>query len=368
MRSTGTRSLLIAAIAAAIALIAAVGTAAAATIPIQGGEVDWGVKESFRKYVKGPIAKGQIAVSGGAVEAADGTFKFPVAAGTYDTATHITTVEGTGTVRFTGHDEGAGPVLDVVITDPVVEVGPETGAVFADVESRPFSPGPPAATESFPGVELATLDSTGIMPSGGPEEVSLAGVPSELTAEGAKAFAGFYTAGTAFDPVGIVASFVPTTPPTEEGGGGTPEDPKVDPPKTDDPPKGDDAPKADSPATPAPVLPMPQLKRAAAGGPTLGRGGAATVATVACPTAAACTLAAPRHVAFKAGGEKFNAKVIAPRWILAGKTAKVAVKVPRPALAALAGGKAQVAIDLTLGIGEQSSTETVKATLKGQAG
>src|ERR1700749_4207363 len=84
MRSTGLRSLPIAVLLAAIALLATAAAAAAATIPIKGGEVDWGIKASFRGYIKSPIAAGKIELSNGAVEAADGTYEFPVESGTYD--------------------------------------------------------------------------------------------------------------------------------------------------------------------------------------------------------------------------------------------------------------------------------------------
>jgi hypothetical protein len=358
MRSTRVRTL-VAALTAAIALFVAAGSAAAATIPIQGGEVDWGVKQSFRSYIKGPIANGTITISGGAVEASDGTYRFPVDSGSYDTTTHVTTVQAHGTVHFQGHFEGPNgePLLDFKLTDPKVVVGPTTGAVFADVESKAFNPGDP---ESFPGVELATLKPEGIMPTGNSEEVGLAGIPAELTEAGSKAFSSFYAKGQALDPVGLVAAFHPTPPLVVDPLPVDPTPPVVTPPATSDP-----VPPVTS--LPAPVLPMPKLK-SAGGEANLGKGGSATVAQVACPSVGACTLDAPKHTKFKVGGKSFNAKVIAPHWILPGKTAKVAVKVPRGALAKLAGGQTKISLKVTLGIGEQRSTEIVKATLKGQEG
>src|SRR5882757_1573386 len=132
MRSARTRSLLIAVLMAAISLLVSVATAAAATIPVKGGEVDWGIKESFRNYVKGPIAGGQIETSGGAVEAAGGTFRFPVGSGTYDLTTHVVEVQGAGTVHFTGHFMGGVPALDLSFSNPRVIVGPDS-VVYADV-------------------------------------------------------------------------------------------------------------------------------------------------------------------------------------------------------------------------------------------
>jgi hypothetical protein len=356
MRSTGLRSLPIV-VVTAIALLATAASAAAATIPIKGGEVDWGIKASFRSYIKSPIAAGKIEVSDGAVEAADGTYKFPVESGTYDLTTHSTEVQTKGTVHFTGHYSGEVPALDMTVTDPRVLLEGKAGIVFADVTSKSLATG---ETVDYPGVEFATLDTSAVAPSFEGEAVSLAGIPAKLTAAGAEAFAGFYTAGTAIDPVGVVAAFEPTPPPVEEEK--KVENPKAEDPKPDAPKPGDSSKSADP--GPAPVLPLPTLKKAAKGAAMLGGGGAANVATVSCPTAQACTLQAPRKVKFKAGGKQWSAKVIAPHWILPGKSGKVTVKVPRPALAHLVGGEAKISLELVLGIGTQSQTQVVEATLK----
>jgi hypothetical protein len=334
---------------AAVALLLSAAAAAAATIPIKGGEVDWGIKASFRSYIKSPIAAGKIELSGGAVEAADGTYKFPVESGAYDLESHTTAVQTKGAVHFTGHFDADGvPALDMTVADPRVVLEGESGTVFADVTSKSLETG---AMEAFPDIDFATLDTSQVVPSFEGEAVSLAGIPAELTADGAKAFAGFYSAGAELDPVGVVASFDPTPPPSDGEK------------KTDDPQPGGATPSTDPAPAPAPVLPLPKL-RAASGAAMLGGGGAARVATVSCPTARACTLKAPRKVNFKAGGKRWSAKVIAPHWILPGKSGKVAVKVPRAALAKLAGGKTKISLKLVLGVGDQRSTQVVKATLK----
>lgn len=356
MRSARTRSLPIALLMSAIVLLVSAASAAAATIPIEGGEVDWGVKESFRKYVKGPIANGQIEVSGGATEAGDGTFKFPVESGTYDLTTHVTEVQAIGTVHFTGHFSGGVPALDVTISDPRVILGGATGTVFADVASKAFTPGEP---ESFPDAEFAALDTSLTPPEfEGQEAVTLKNIPAELTEEGAEAFAGFYAEGTVLDPVSVTAAFSAPEPPVEEP---TTEEPKTEAPKT-----GGTTPAAPAPA-PVPVPVMPTLK-SAGGAAKLGGGGSATVATITCPATEACTLQAPKTVTFKVGGKTFSAKVIAPKWILSGKSAKVTVKVPKEALEALAGGKLKLSLKLVLGSGTETTTKVVKATLKGQEG
>lgn len=62
-RSFGRPSLWFAAIVLAVlavALLAMHGEANAAPRAITGGHLNWGVKESFRNYVEGPIALGSI--------------------------------------------------------------------------------------------------------------------------------------------------------------------------------------------------------------------------------------------------------------------------------------------------------------------
>jgi hypothetical protein len=351
MRSAGIRSLPIALLLAAVALLVSAAAAAAATIPIKGGEVDWGLKASFRSYVKGPIASGKIELSGGAVEAADGTFRFPVESGSYDLTTHATSVQAKGTVHFTGHYTGEVPALDLTVADPRVLLEGEGGTLFADVKSKRFGT---EEVVDYPGVEFATLDTSAVAPSFEGEAVSLAGIPAKLTAAGAEALAPFYAAGETLDPLGVVAAFDPTPPPAEE-------EKKADP-KAEDPQPGD-SPKPADPA-PAPVLTLPTLKKATGGAAMLGGGGAAKLATVSCPTAQACTLGAPRTVKFKAGGRQWSAKVVAPHWIMPGKSGQVTVRVPRGALAQLAGGKAKISLKLVLGVGGQSTVQVVKATLK----
>jgi hypothetical protein len=342
MRSARTRSLSIALLIAAIALLVSAASAAAATIPITGGEVDWGIKQSFREYVKGPIAQGQIEVSGGATEADDGTFKFPVDSGTYDLTTHQVEVQGSGTVHFTGHFSGGVPALDVTFSNPRVIVGKDS-VVYADVLDKSFG-----ANNSYPNSEFALLDAASVKPVSAGEAVTLNEIPAELTAEGAQAFAGFYAEGDELDPLTLVASYAPKV---------TPEEPKKEAPKTD---------PAPTPApTPTPV--MPTLK-STAGASKLGGGGSATIATIACPSTEPCSLAAPKNVKFKLGGKSFTAKVNAPKWILAGKSGKVTVKLPKAALEELGGGSLKISVKLVLGSGTQSTTKVVKATLKADGG
>jgi hypothetical protein len=342
MRSARTRSLPIALLVAAIALLASAGSAAAATIPLTGGEVDWGIKQSFREYVKGTTAKGAIEVSGGATEAADGSYVFPVSTGTYDTTTHGVEVQAIGTVHFTGH-AGA---LDVTFSNPRVVIG-KTSAIYADVISKTF---PGGEVKSYPDAEFALVDASTAKPVFAGEAVTLSQMPTELTAEGEEAFSGFLKAGAALDPLTLTASWAPKV---------TPEEPKKEEPKTD--------PAPTSTPSPAPAQPLPTLK-SGTGPAKLGGGGSATIATIACTATESCSLQAPKNVKFKLGGKSFSAKVTAPKWIGAGKSAKVGVKLPKAALEELGAGKLKLSVKLVLGSGTQSTIKVVKATLKANSG
>lgn len=343
MRSTGRRSLSIGLVALSSLLLSA-ASAAAATIPIKGGEVDWGIKESFRKYIEGPAAKGKIEVSGGATRAADGTFVFPVGAGTYDTTTHTTEVQASGTVHFTGH-EGA---LDVTFSNPRVVLGAESSAVFADVSSKAFAPGEP---ESFPGVEFASLDPSGVAPVMSTESVALSAIPAVLTEAGSKAFAGFYKPGTELDPLGVIASFVPPKPPVEA--------PKAEPQKpADNPPS-----PAPAPATPA----APTKPVAFEGVQKFGANGVAKVASLACPSGGAtCTTTVPKRLGAKIEGKRYVLGVMAPKKIGAGKSVTVRVHVPKAAREALGAKKYQVKLPVAVHANGLTAKQVIKVEIAGR--
>ncbi|HEX4751289.1 MAG TPA: HtaA domain-containing protein [Solirubrobacterales bacterium] len=342
MRSTAIRSLSIAALAAAIALLLTAATAAAAPRAVEGGELDWGVKESFRSYIETMALEGQIDLAEGATEADDGTYRFPLVSGGYEATGQSLEVQAEGSVRFSAYYAfgGGTPVLDITIKDPRVVLEGGEGKLFADVITRNGS----LELEDHPNTELAELDPSGVTPVEAGQAVTWTSIPAVLTAEGEPVF-GNYPAGEELDPVTVDASFVPTSPVDE----------------TEQPDGSTQAPT--DTITPPPILAMPKL-RSAGGTTSLGKGGAAKIATISCPSSEPCVLKAPRHVKLKVGGRSFSAKVIAPRWILSGKSGKVTVKVPRGALVELAGGQAKISLKLVLGTGPQTSTQVVKATLK----
>ncbi|MDO8209976.1 HtaA domain-containing protein [Conexibacter sp. CPCC 206217] len=190
-------------VAASTAVIVAAAAPAAALaageppVSLASGHLDWGVKQSFRTYIAGPIAHGSITVSDGVTTNPDGSFRFPLQSGSFDPVARTTVVQFDGRVHFSGH---AGQ-LEMELTDPRVELTADGAQLVADVESKQLD----GATIGYPGVALADLDIGEASPTIGGSVLSptttWTALPATLTAPGAPAFAGFYTAGTTLDPV-----------------------------------------------------------------------------------------------------------------------------------------------------------------------
>lgn len=204
------------ALAAAVAVVALPATAHAAT-PITDGHLDWGVKESFRKYVTGPIGGGKIEVSDGATTNDDGSFRFGGGTGEYDPQTHDITTAFDGTVQFLAHGSGSDWALDLTITQLRLNTAGDGGEIVADVTSKDRETG---EFVEYDDVALAELDLTGISPETGSDGfTTLADIPATLTAEGEAAFGGFYTAGTALDPATVSVKAEAGGDPTEPSDG-----------------------------------------------------------------------------------------------------------------------------------------------------
>jgi hypothetical protein len=175
-----------------------VGTAQAATV--SGGSLDWGVKQSFRTYISGPIAHGTITTSDGATKNADGTFRFPSATGSVDADADTAELAFTGKVQFTGHDG----LLDMTIDDIRVTLTGSGGTLVADVVSKSLSTG---QLTTYDDVEFATLADTDL--TGADGTATGTGIGATLTTAGAPAFADFYPAGTALDPLSFSVTTAP---------------------------------------------------------------------------------------------------------------------------------------------------------------
>jgi hypothetical protein len=194
------------------------------------GALDWGVKESFRAYVTGPIAGGSVAPAGGAAENPDGTYRFPGGEGPSDAEAPALDAAFDGSVRFTGHD-GA---LDLSFSELTVAVTGAGAELVADVSSKDMDTGEVSA---YHDIAVADLDIAAgdLTPDG--EVLTLDAVPATLTEDGAEAFAGFYEAGEALDPVSVLLALA------EDTGVPMPQDPGTEDPGTEDP--GTEDPGAD---------------------------------------------------------------------------------------------------------------------------
>lgn len=181
---------------------------------VQGGRLDWGIKSSFQSYVTGPIAKGSWNLQGGAATVGGSQFRFHSAKGSYDPDTGAFTAAFSGGVHFTGHKKGGSYALDLTISRPTVKVSGGSGTLYADMVSKEKGTGKVTSTAQVP---LARLNVSGINMLGGTGPVALTNLPATLTSQGAKAFAGYYTAGTRLDPVSLSTDLV-----AGSGGAGKP--------------------------------------------------------------------------------------------------------------------------------------------------
>lgn len=296
----------------AVAGLTALGApaAGAATTAVGAGALDWGVKESFRNYVEGSIANGSITTSDGATRNEDGTFRWPLTGGEYDSTTETGVVYGKGTVRFYGHSGQ----LEMLITDPWVAIDGEAGVLYADVESRTLGDG---SLESYPDVDFAALDLSGVAPTLSATGFGYADVPATLTENGAPAFADFYEPGTELDPLTVNAEY------------------------------------GSSAAVDAPVLEIPDKKQ------KLNRNRRARIARVVCNTGP-CSVEVKDKVAVRIAGDRHRLKVKAPGSVAADETAKIEVKLDRKAAEHLSGHTAKVKLPITVTVagGSEYSSPT----------
>ena len=171
---------------------------------VSGASIEWGVKESFRSYIEGPIAKGSASIGWGS------------GSGAYSTETNRGRVSFGGTASFTGH----GGALDMTLSNPRVQVTSATTAtLIVNVTSKGYNGSSDVARS---GVAFATLSLPAASTSNG--RISWSNAQATLTAAGAEAFAGFYSAGAALDPVSFafpLGAEVPCDSTTDGTAGGT---------------------------------------------------------------------------------------------------------------------------------------------------
>ncbi|MFI0236475.1 HtaA domain-containing protein [Streptomyces sp. NPDC016845] len=185
---------------------------------IADGNLDWGVKESFRTYITGPVANGKVELTGGAAENGS-VYRFGDASGRYDADAKSLDAKFAGKVRFLGHEEGGSYALDLRFSDLHVTAAGGSGKLVADVSSKDRESG---KVTTYDDLTVATLKVGSGDLTAKDDIVALDGAATTLTADGAKAFGGFYQAGDALDPVTVAVSLdEDATLPDGNGAGGS---------------------------------------------------------------------------------------------------------------------------------------------------
>ncbi|MEL4176607.1 HtaA domain-containing protein [Corynebacterium bovis] len=165
---------------------------ASTTRRVSESRIGWGVKDSFRSYIRGSVAKGSWTTDG-AVENG-GAFIFSGAEGAVDTSGPRGTVAARGSVTFTGH----GGTLRTVVADPEVTFSGGTGTLTADVTSNDTQGTPHA----YGRIAVADLTVTASVDGG----VLDGTAEATLTQAGANALSDFYEPGTVMSPVSVRAA------------------------------------------------------------------------------------------------------------------------------------------------------------------
>lgn len=159
---------------------------------IKSANLGWGVRDSFRNYVRGGIANGSWELNG--TSYSSDAFNWSNGTGTFKGGKG--SISFSGSVRFTGHHG----VLDTTIANPRLEIDGNSGTLYATVTSNDSS----GKATNYGEVALLKVDLSGLQSSA--DAVSVNGAATTLTAEGAKAFAGFYDAGKDMAPLSFSAA------------------------------------------------------------------------------------------------------------------------------------------------------------------
>lgn len=159
---------------------------------IKSANLGWGVRDSFRNYVRGGIANGSWELNG--TSYSSDAFNWSNGTGTFKGGKG--SISFSGSVRFTGHHG----ILDTTIANPRLEINGNTGTLYATMTSND----PSGKATNYGEVTLLKVDLSGLQSSA--EAVSVNGAATTLTAEGAKAFAGFYEAGKDMAPLSFSAA------------------------------------------------------------------------------------------------------------------------------------------------------------------
>lgn len=197
------------------------------TYSVDGGAIKWGVKQSFRSYLAGPIAHGGWELDGttfeGSERGADGQFVWPIADGAGTIGEDgSASASGTGSVRMHGHEN----VLDTTLSNPTVAINGTAGEIKVDYRAKkPEGFTPTAPFEWVEGTQSTgatfSLDAAQDFTRAG--EVTVTTTNALLSAELNDAMGDFYGAGAEVDNVTLVLNVTEscnTEPGGDDNGGG----------------------------------------------------------------------------------------------------------------------------------------------------
>ncbi|GAA1780899.1 HtaA domain-containing protein [Leucobacter iarius] len=166
------------------------------------GSLEWGVRETFRAYVTGPIAKGRIDVQKPATQSG-GVYKFPqIVGGTWNAQKGTGRIPFSGNVNFSGHDGQ----LNLNLANPVIDVRDAKTALLQVMQN--------GKALTIATIDLASAERTKSTDGA----VKFSGATVTLTADGANVFFQEYLQqDSKMDPLtftaGAASGEKPVTPP-----------------------------------------------------------------------------------------------------------------------------------------------------------
>ncbi|SDS27464.1 HtaA domain-containing protein [Corynebacterium timonense] len=160
---------------------------------VTSANAEWGVRQSFRTYIRGTIARGGWELSN--VGDADKKFQFSGNSGAVDPGARSGSILFPGSIRFTGHSG----ILDTRFSNIEITFNGTTGSLIANVSSNDVEGRP----HEYGRVALADLSFTQLDVS---DSAVSGSATTALTAVGAEAFGQFYPVGDPLDPISFTAT------------------------------------------------------------------------------------------------------------------------------------------------------------------
>lgn len=204
VRPVLTSAIALGALALAIGGAAAPAAAAesSAVCTVADGTLTWGVKESFRSYISGTIAKGGWETTDGATYETP-AFTWSNGQGEVD-ATGSGEIDFAGAVTFTGHDG----LLRTTFANPTIVFDGGQSQLLIDISGVSMEDALAGNTDAVVTQTQVPLVALGVdaasLPFGEAGQVAAADVTTTVTPEGYAAFSN-YEEGSAMDPLAFSA-------------------------------------------------------------------------------------------------------------------------------------------------------------------